>query len=248
MLSKNKVRFIRSLQLKKHREESGCFVVEGQKSVLELIDSSFVIETVVCTEEFWRKNKILLQGKKFETVPCSASELESVSAFKTANGSLAVARIKTDILPRELAGLTLALDGVRDPGNLGSIVRIADWFGVRAILASEDTAELHNPRVLQASMGSFCRVPVHYVKLEKALPGLGLPVYAASKEGSSIHDFSFKKDCVLLLGNESRGISGHLAGSVSGTVGVPGFGKAESLNVSMAAAVLCDNYRRSTKS
>jgi TrmH family RNA methyltransferase len=186
MLSKNRAKFIKSLQLKKNRGESGCFVVEGQKSVLELIGSPFLIETVVCTEEFWRQNKKSLQGKKFETVPCGSSELESVSAFKTANGALAVARTMPDISPREIRGLTLALDGIRDPGNLGAIVRVADWFGIRAILASEDTADFYNPRVLQASMGSFCRVPVHYVKLEKIFQGLGLPVYAASKKGAEI--------------------------------------------------------------
>ena len=244
MLSKIKVKFIKSLQLKKNREESGRFVVEGQKSVLELIASSFQIETVLCTDEFLRENRKSLQSKKIEMVPCSLSELESVSAFKTANNALAVARIRTPSVPPKLHGLTLALDGVRDPGNLGAIVRIADWFGLGAILASQDTVDLYNPKVLQASMGSFCRVPVHYVNLEEFLPGVSMPVYAAGKEGASAHDFAFDQNCVLLLGNESRGISGSLRRADIRVIAVPGYGKAESLNVAMAAAVLCDNYRR----
>jgi TrmH family RNA methyltransferase len=244
MLSKNKAKFIKSLQLKKNREGIGCFVVEGQKSVIELIGSSFQIETVICTDEFLRQNKKSLQGKKFDLVLCSPSELEGVSSFKTANGALAVARIQPDSSPFDLRGLTLALDGVREPGNLGSIVRIADWFGIGAILASQDTVDFYNPKVLQASMGSFCRVPVHYAKLEEIFKGLSLSIYAASKEGDSIHDFAFKKDCVLLLGNESRGISNSLEGFIHRTIGIPGYGSADSLNVSMAAAIICDNYRR----
>jgi len=252
MLSKNKAKFIRSLQLKKNREESGCFVVEGQKSVMELINSHFQIETVVCTEEFSRQNKKSLDGKKFELTLCGPSELESASAFKTANSALAVARVRPDIFPRELLGLTLALDGVRNPGNLGSIVRIADWFGIQTILASKDTADFYNPKVLQASMGSFCRVPVHYVNLEEIFNpdfalGVSLPLYAASPKGDSVHNFEFKKDCVLLLGNESRGISNSLEGFIYRAIGIPGYGSAESLNISTAAAIICDNYRRSSK-
>ena len=244
MLSKNKLKFIKSLQLKKRREESGCFVVEGKKSVLELIVSSFQIETVACTEQFWRENNIFLKGKKFTVELCSPPELESMSAFKSPDSVLAVARMKPSLSPLELRGLTLALDGVRDPGNFGTILRIADWFGVRTILASEDTTDFYNPKTLQASMGSFCRVIVHDVQLHSYLQSLDLPIYAADKKGKPVHNFAFKKDCILLLGNESRGIRSPLSDCTSETIGIPGYGKAESLNVAAAAAIICDNYYR----
>lgn len=246
MLSKNKAKFIKSLRLKKFREESGCFAVEGSKSVLELIASDFEVQALACTESFRREHGPALKGKKFETIVCSPAELGAVSAFETNESALAVARMRTTRLPEPLHGPALALDGVRDPGNLGAIVRTADWYGISRILVSEDTTDFYNPKALQASMGSFCRVNAHYGNLESELARARLPVYAAGKGGKSVHDFAFRKDCILLLGNESRGISPALAKLVAAPIGIPGYGRAESLNVAAAAAVICDNYRRLT--
>lgn len=248
MLSKNKAKFIQSLQLKKRRQEEGCFVVEGTKSVLELVQSDFEVRTVVCTEEFVRENKRFLGGKPFEVLLCEPGEVEAMSALKTNTSALAVARMRPDGPWGPLRGLVLALDGVSDPGNLGAIVRTADWYGIPVLLASEGTTDFYNPKALQASMGGFCRVRVRYANLEKFLAQVPLPVYAAGAKGESAHVFPFEKDCVLVLGNEAHGVSKALLPRARHTIGIPAYGRAESLNVAAAAAVLCDNYRRLTAS
>jgi TrmH family RNA methyltransferase len=244
MLSKNKAKFIKSLHNKKAREESGFFTVEGAKSVLEILGSRFEVTDIVCTEPFRNENRERLEEKNIETVVVSPEELESVSSFKTANSVLAVARMIPNRAPEKLEGLTLALDNVRDPGNFGTLLRVADWFGVYTVIASEGTVELYNPKVLQASMGSFCRVQVHYADLERFFENEKSPVYAADTKGENVHDFPFEKNCILLLGNESHGLSAALRPCIKRTVSVPAYGGAESLNVSTAAAILCDNYRR----
>lgn len=244
MIPKNRSKVIRSLRLKKHREETGCFLAEGAKSVLELVKSDFEVQTVVCTEAFLEENRGQLEGKKVELLTASPSELDSLGSLRSNNGALALARMKPNAPPSPLSGLNLALDTVNDPGNLGAILRIADWFGVSGIAASEDTADFYNPKVLQASMGSFCRVAVRYMGLSGFLKDCPLPVYAAAKGGKPVHTFSFRKDCVILIGSESHGISQELRPLIKETIGIPAYGKAESLNVAMAAAVLCDNYRR----
>lgn len=245
MLSKNKAKFIKALQQKKFRAEHGCFVVEGKKSVLELISSPhFSIRTVVCTETFRKEHESVLKDKKLELLLCSLSELESISSFKTNNSVLAVVNMRGNYPPEKLQGLTLALDKISDPGNLGALIRTADWFGIKNIVASEETTELYNPKVLQASMGSFCRISVYYTKLEKYLQDVRIPIYAASMKGENIHNFRFEENCVLIMGNESHGVSNSLLRFIQKTVNVPSYGKAESLNVAMAAAIMCDHYRR----
>ncbi len=244
MLSKNKAKLIKSLQLKKRREEEGLFAVEGTKSVLELLGSQFQVETVLCAEDFLRESAARLNGRSVEKIVCSQSELESVSAFKTINSVMAVAKIPVQEKPKKFEGLTLALDSVSDPGNLGTILRTADWFGHTQILASKDSADFYNPKVIQASMGSFCRVKAHYVDLNSVLKDSGVPVYAAGAKGKDVHAFPFEKNCILVLGSESHGVSKAILSLARDCVGIPAYGKAESLNVSAAAAILCDNYAR----
>ena len=244
MLSKNKAKFIKSLQLKKRREEHGCFAVEGKKSVLELLRSDFPVRTIVCTETFWEENKVLCAGKPAERILCSPAELERLSSFKTNNSALAVAELRPDAGLEKPRGLVLALDGVSDPGNLGTILRTADWFGVKTVVASKHTADVYNPKALQASMGSFCRVSLHYADLEEVFRGLRLPVYAASMEGESAHTFAFERDCIVLFGSEAHGISAPLLKQVRKTIRIPARGQAESLNVAASAAIICDNYIR----
>jgi len=251
MLSKNKAKFIRSLQLKKQREDQGCFVVEGKKSVLELLNSQFKIRIVVCTESFLENRDGALFAQQIglrpyfpEVILCNPLELESISSLKTNQTVLAVAEIKTQTIPKKVKGLTLVLDHINDPGNLGTILRVADWFGIETVVASLGTTDFYNPKVLQASMGSFCRVQVYYTDLEKYLSTVKIPIYAASAKGESAHHFTFERDCCLILGNESHGISESLLPYVKRTVTIPPYGKAESLNVATAAAILCDNYRR----
>ncbi len=248
MLSKNKAKFIKSLGQKKFREAQGCFSVEGKKSVLELAGSDYEIQSIVCVKDFWLENGNLIEGKKSEVLFCSSEELESISQFQSAGSVLAVATIKHNDPPKKPEGLTLALDRVSDPGNLGMMIRTADWFGMKHILASENTVDFYNSKVLQASMGSFCRVFVHYVKLENYLLSTKIPIYAADKKGKPVHDFPFPKDCILILGSESHGISGSLSPLIHQAIGIPGIGNAESLNIAASAAIFCDNYRRITAS
>ncbi len=239
---------IRTLGQKKQREERGLFTVEGRKSVLELARSGFALQTLVCTEPFWTENGRFFDGKKCEVFICSQKDLESISQFNSADAALAVSAIPPQSPPRQLSGLTLALDRISDPGNLGTILRTADWFGLNHLLASENTVDFYNPKVLQASMGSFCRVAVSYVNLADYLKSAGQPVMAAHRDGAPVHAFAFPKDCVLVLGSESHGISPALMELCQKSVGIPSFGGAESLNVAATAAIFCDNYRRATAS
>jgi TrmH family RNA methyltransferase len=247
MLSKNKIKLIRSLQNKKFREEEKLFVVEGKKSVLELLSSDFKVQSVICTENFLKEHKGLLLNREFELESCSPSELESISSFKTNETILAVAKIKQNLPPKKMEGLVLVLDRINDPGNLGTIIRTADWFEIKTFIASNGTVDFYNSKVLQASMGSFTRVSIYYTDLGGFLKESRLPVYAAQKNGKNLHTFSFKKDCCLILGSESHGISGDLTPFITEKIGIPGSRKTESLNVASAAAIFCDNYYRSVQ-
>ncbi len=201
------------------------------------------MRTLLATEAFWLENKQTLKGN-FDLHLCSPQELEAVSSFKTNNSVLAVTEIKNISIPKHLKGLTLVLDSIKDPGNLGTLIRVADWYGVENIIASKDTVDLYTPKVLQASMGSFLRVKVSYTALEDYLKNISLPVYLAQPNGENVHDFSFEKNCLVLLGSESHGVHVPLISSVKKRIGIPSYGRTESLNVAVSAAVICDNYRR----
>jgi TrmH family RNA methyltransferase len=143
-------------------------------------------------------------------------------------------------------GLVLALDAINDPGNLGTILRTADWYGVSGIIASRNTCEFYNPKVISASKGSFSRIPFYYMELHDFVPQMGIPVLAADLTGENVHEFSFPRDVCLLLGNEAHGISPDLEGLIKSRIHIPRFGNGESLNVGIAAAVMMDNYSRTS--
>jgi len=246
MLSKNFAKHIKSLQLKKYRKEEQKFLVEGAKSVLELLTSDFKIYAIVCTEAFWQANKSKLQTSGAEIIIAKENELTAISSLQNNDSALAEVAMKENnpfqINQDELA---IALDDVRDPGNLGTIIRIADWYGIKKIICSENTAEFYNPKVIIASMGSFTRTSLFYTPLERYLEELKLPIYGAFLEGENIHHLSLKeKGGIVLMGNESNGISPNVGKLVNKKISIPGFGEAESLNVAIATAVICDNFRR----
>ena len=249
MISRNTTKLIKSLHQKKYRHRHGLFLVEGAKSVLELLASSFKIETLAATELFLQTHQELLtpRAKDFSVVELSEPALSSLSSFKNNQSALAVVAIPavTAHWPPD-GSYALALDDVSDPGNLGTILRIADWYGIRQVVCSSATTDVYAPKVISASMGSFLRVSVAYTDLENYLQQATGPVYGAALDrGANVHDFAPPRSGgIIVLGNESVGIRAALEPSISHYLHIPRYGGAESLNVGVAAAIICDNLRR----
>lgn len=245
MLSKNTVKFIKSLHQKKYRNETQQFFVEGEKSVLEVLDSDYSVDLILYTESFEERHAKALASVKCDKYLVTKSQLEQVGQYQSNDAALAVVNMKlnTPFVP-EKGELILALDEVRDPGNLGTIIRIADWYGIRKLVFSPQTAEFYNPKVIQSTMGSFTRVQFFYEDLEKVFSKWNLPVYGAFLGGENVHELQIIEPGIILMGNESNGISPEVGKLVSKRVTIPGFGQAESLNVAIATAILCDNFKR----
>ncbi len=240
-LSANKIKWIKALQEKKFRDELGLFVVEGEKMVLEALNNHIDhIEFIVQTE----KTSTIELNKKVENFICSENEFQRISSLKHPQGCLAVLK-KTLIHSLPKSGrLIIALDGIQDPGNLGTILRIADWFGISDIVCSKDTVDCYNPKVVQASMGAILRVTTFYTDLKSWLEKVESPIYGALLDGKNIYGESLIDDAVLLLGNEGRGIREELKSTITHPIAIPSFGGAESLNVSVAAGVIISEFRR----
>ncbi len=221
------------------------FFVEGEKSVLEVLDSDFSVEMILGTASFEKRNSQVLTSFSGDFISVTQNQLEQVGHYQSNDAALAVVKMKENkaFEPGE-DQLILALDEVRDPGNLGTIIRVADWYGIRRLVFSQQTAEFYNPKVIQASMGSFTRVEFFYGDLGEVLERWKLPVYGAFLDGENIHRLDKPASGVILMGNEANGISSELAKKVSQKVTIPGFGRAESLNVAIATAIICDNFKR----
>jgi TrmH family RNA methyltransferase len=244
MLSKAKAKYIKSLQVKKYRKQEQSFVVEGEKGVLELLASDYTTITVCATKDFLKLHSESIRGGSTEVIEVSPADLEAMGSVETNDAVLAVARTKANSRP--LIGnseYTLVLDDIRDPGNLGTIIRTADWYGVKTIIASEETADFYNPKVIRSTMGSFCRVSVFYTSLKDFLVGVKVPVYGTFLNGSDVHTMKFTPG-LIVIGNESNGISHDVEKLISQKITIPKFGHAESLNASMAAGIILDNLRR----
>lgn len=245
MLNKNTVKFIKTLRQKKFRQEERSFFVEGAKNVTELLGSDFKVTHLLYTDKFADAQQELLQAYDGHKYKVSAGILESSGLFKSNDQALAVAEIKENKpFSVEKAELVLALDDINDPGNLGTIIRVADWYGVKKIIMSPKTVDFYNPKVLHSSMGSFTRVSFFYTELQDYLFDCGVPIYGAFLEGEDIHRAELKPEGIILMGNESHGISKKLWPVISRKLTIPSFGRAESLNVAIATAVICDNFRR----
>lgn len=247
MISKSQISFIKSLHQKKIRKEQGLFIVEGLKSIQEFINSEYLVDSVYCTENLVPKLDNL--SRKIKPVIISESELSRISTLSTPQAILAVVQIpkQTDVNIKKLDGsFLLALDGVQDPGNLGTIIRTADWFGLNTILCSMDTAEVYNPKVVQASMGSLSRVNIIYADLGVLFSQINIPVYGALLDGKSIYETDFGQEGIILLGNEGNGISKELLEKINYPITIPRYGKAESLNVAISASIFCSELRRKT--
>ena len=255
MLSKNKLKYIQSLHQKKYRQQQGAFLVEGAKSVQEVLRSGFTVELVVATDVFYKENAHLTDHQRTPVEIASVVDLERAGTLESNNAALAVVRTKENRpLLAEPGEIALILDDIRDPGNLGTILRIADWYGVQKILCSETTADVYNPKVISASKGSFTRVDWWYGDIVGVLnqltttPEPWQAVYGAFLDGENVHKLTASPaGGYLVMGNESNGIRPAVAQCVTKRVTIPRYGEAESLNVGIATAVLLDNLRRGTE-
>ena len=276
MLSQNQIKHITALKVKKYREEFRQFIAEGHKLVMELISSEFTIAGIYASANWIGTYLPHILEKNIPVFETSPREMDRISALVTPSPVLALVNIPSDKLTKSslieyistsahqhINSLILALDDIRDPGNLGTIIRIADWFGIKTVLCSESCVDLYNPKVVQATMGSIARVMVITCNLAETLSTLTgsftpsgsmnpdgvFPVYGAFLEGTSLFSQNLTDHGIILIGNESRGISPELEPFVTKKIFIPSFGnsfsgKAESLNASTATAIICAEFRR----
>ena len=236
-------KLIKSLHQKKHRKDSGKFLVEGVKNVAELLASDYKIDSLYATKDFATAYADTLKKKNVRAQVVESSELAAFGTLEHNDGALAVAIQKETAAPKELAGITLVLDDIRDPGNLGTLIRIADWYGIKNIVCSPSCVDWHNPKVISATMGSFTRVSGYYAELPAFLKSSKLPVLGAFLDGASVHMMKFPKDGILVIGSESHGISREVAKFVTEKVTIPAFGGAESLNAAVAGGIILDRWK-----
>ncbi len=252
MISKNQGKHLRALQRKKARRETQQFLVEGEKSVLELLESSWPLVELFATEAFIAKYQQQLAQLQVPLTLASREDLTRFSSLANNHSALAVARqVQHRDLTLQAGEWALAVDQVQDPGNLGSLLRIADWYGFSKIFCAPATAELYNPKVIAASKGSFLRVKVCYRPLPQLLAELPAltECWGAFLEGENLHQVQLGADThggLLVVGSESQGISSEVAAQITKRVTIPAFGQAESLNVGVATAVICDTIKRLT--
>jgi TrmH family RNA methyltransferase len=252
MLSKNKIKFLQSLERKKIRDQERLFLVEGDKMVNEAIRSGFAVELICATEAFLISNSVPPDAAG-EIIRVTHDELEKASLLQSPKNALAVVKIPDHQFSKNSIArkLSLALDCIQDPGNVGTLIRIADWFGIEQLLCSKDTADCYNPKVVQASMGAIFRVKVHYLDLKKALReavGGGIPVFGTFLDGEIVYKHPLASEGILVMGNEGNGISPQVEELIAQRLFIPpypeGQKNSESLNVATAAAICCAEFRR----
>ena len=245
MITKNQIKYINSLQQKKFRVEHQSFVVEGAKSVLELLNADFELELLFVTDDFFKENEAVFQSLSIQPEIVKAEELEKSGSFSSNNAALAVVKTKENfellVNKKEFA---LILDDIRDPGNLGTIIRIADWYGVTKIICSPSTVDYYNPKVINATMGSFARVSLYYVDLVGFIKNQQVNIYGTLLDGENIHHTVFNDFGYIVIGNEANGISEEITKLITHKITIPRFGGAESLNAGIATAVVLDNVFR----
>jgi RNA methyltransferase, TrmH family len=239
MLTKAQLTRLRALREKKNRETEGLYVVENPKVVAELLAAGVVFAELYATAAW--------DGPaRFARTAVTPDEIGRISHFPTPSEVFAVGTItRTDLPPGGLAsGLTLALDGIQDPGNVGTLLRIADWFAFDRVVLSPDCADLFSQKVINASMGSFARVKTYTVDLPAVLATAGAPVLGCDLGGDDVHMLPPLRDAIVVIGSEGRGLSPAVRATVTRFVTIPKYGAAESLNAGVAAAIVCDNLRR----
>ena len=230
MITKNQIKFIKSLSLKKKRIKEQLFIAEGEKVVSELLRSDFEIKNIYATKEWKVNNDNITQ--------ISNAELQRISNLKSPNKVLSVVQFKNHKIIKH-DGITLVLDEINDPGNLGTIIRMCDWFGVKQIICSKNTVDIFNPKVVQSAMGSAFRVQVNYTDLENYLSDIKTPIYGAFMDGKNLKEVKIPKSAHLVMGNEANGITAEINKLITDKVAIKNIGKsAESLNVAVATSIL----------
>lgn len=240
MVSKNQIKLINSLQQKKYRKLHNLFIAEGKKVIQELLDAQFSLAYLFVTK-----------ADLFDTNPAatliSESELKKITALTTANDCLAVFEIKETNF-KQTSGLELALDNIKDPGNMGTIIRLCDWFGISKIICTEETVDMYNPKVVQATMGSLARVQVEYTNLAAYLKATDKEIFGTFMDGENIYKKELPTSGILVMGNEANGISSEIEKLVTQKIAIPRFGnlqQTESLNVATATAIFLSEFKRS---
>ena len=237
-LSKNHIKLITSLSQKKYRQKHKLFVVEGVKVVQEFLNSSYELDILFSSDtNFSSTNKF---------IKVTDQELKKISSLKNPNKVLAIFKIPNQINPI-MGGLILVLDSINDPGNLGTIIRLCDWFGIEQLVCSNETVDCFNSKVVQASMGSLTRVAVSYLDLKKYLQNASVPIFVADMDGLDVYKTKLPDSALLVLGNEANGISDEIKQLVTTKITIPRFGaiqQTESLNVATASAILLSEFRR----
>lgn len=239
MLTKSQIKLITSLNQKKFRSQHQLFVVEGKKGIAEFLKSNFRLHHLYTTVD-----DFVCDAKKVTLI--SENELKKISSLTTPQVALALFEMPKP-KPMETSGLVVALDAVRDPGNLGTIIRLCDWFGIKNLVCSDTTVDCFNPKVVQATMGSLTRVTVSYVDLETFLKSSKLPSFGAFMDGKNVYKETLPQNGILILGNEANGISSSAEALVSHKISIPRFGNlqaTESLNVATATAILLSEFCR----
>ena len=239
-ISKNQVKVITSLSQKKYRQKHKLFIAEGVKVVNELLNSSFEIDSLFVVDDF----TIDISADKI--IRISEKDLQKISNLKTSNKVLGLFKIP-DAIPLQKSGITIALDAINDPGNLGTIIRLCDWFGVSQLVCSKDTVDCYNQKVVQASMGSLTRVSIIYTDLETYLKKNELPTFIADMDGENVYKTQLPQEAILIMGNEANGVSDEIKALIKNKIAIPRFGEnqeIESLNVATATAILLSEFKR----
>ncbi len=245
MLSKSQIGFIKSLHQKKYRKENGIFIIEGIKSIVEFIPSSYQVHSIYYLPEYEALLPNLSSNIKLFEI--NNAELAKISTLQAPQGILALVHLPKPAvfdLKALKNNFTLVLDGIQDPGNLGTLIRTADWFGFKNIVCSLNTVEIYNPKTVQATMGSLGRVNVFYEDLATWLPQVDVPVYGALLEGKNTYEVNWGSEGLLILGNEGQGISAEVLKFIKYPVTIPRIGGAESLNVAISAGIFCSEISR----
>lgn len=240
MVSKNQIKLIRSLQQKKFRKLNNLFIAEGVKVIQELISANFELENLYVTENIFEGINPNIRSV------VSTADLEKITALKSANNCLAIFKIPTNS-GQFSSDLKIVLDDVRDPGNMGTILRLCDWFGITDLICSEDTVDVYNPKVVQATMGSIARVNVIYTNLEKYLSSYTDPVFGTFMDGENIYKSKLPNKGIIVMGNEANGISKEIESLCTHKIAIPRFGNlqlTESLNVATATAIILSEFKR----
>jgi TrmH family RNA methyltransferase len=238
VISKNKIKFIKSLSLKKNRVKAQLFIAEGEKIVNELLNSNFEIEHIYATKQFLGINRC----QKSAVTLITNDELLRISNLTSPNNVLAIVKISQKESEKS-GGIKLVLDDVNDPGNLGTIIRMCDWFGVTQIICSKSTVDCYNPKVVQSAMGSLFRLDIKYLDLATYLDNIDTPIYGAYMNGVDVKGQEFPKQAHLIMGNEANGISESISKYITNKVSIKNIGgNTESLNVAVATSILLHEF------